>query len=245
MSKQVMALLDLGNTRYKWTYRDVSLAERIDARIYPQEQVMASIVSDVLSGSPVNLLLVCSVKDATFNHGLEAAFQRAGVQVRYAAIPPQLPFPLGYENPATLGVDRYCNLMAVYASDHAPSIIVSAGTAVTIDAMNSAAGHLGGVILPGLGLQRKSLNQSATLLNAKHFDVPQVFGNSTERAIAGGTLFGLVAAITSLVANMREKLGPGTQVIMTGGDAMLLSQYLPEDYRVDEFLLFKGLGQVL
>lgn len=244
MSKQITALLDLGNTRYKWTYLDEQLTEQFEARAYPAERVSECIVGDICAAAAVNRVVICSVRDATLNHQLEAAFQQAGIQVSFAAVPEKPPFPLAYERTSTFGIDRYCQLMAAYARAIAPVVIVSAGTAVTIDALDHEAGHLGGVILPGLMLQRKALNQGGNLINAERFNTPQIFGISTENGIAGGTLYGLVAAIDSISSAMREKLGPAAGVILSGGDALLLSQYLPSDFTVDESLLFQGLAQL-
>ncbi|MGV6817412.1 MAG: type III pantothenate kinase [Thiotrichales bacterium] len=244
MSKQITALLDLGNTRYKWTYLDEQLSEQFEARPYPTERVSERIIGDICAAAGVNRVVVCSVRDANLNHQLEAAFQRAGIQVRFAAVPEKPPFPLAYEKASTFGIDRYCQLLAANARGIAPVVIVSAGTAVTFDALDKEAGHLGGVILPGLMLQRRALNQSGSLINAERFNTPQIFGISTENGIAGGTLYGLVAAIDSISSAMREKLGPAAGVILSGGDALLLSQYLPSDFKVDESLLFQGLAQL-
>lgn len=244
MSKQVSALLDLGNSRYKWLYRDESLATHFDARPYPKEHVAVQIAADVLRDRAVNLVTVCSVRDESLNQALEAEFQRLGVQVNFATVPKVPLFTLGYENPETLGVDRYCLLLAVRDTGAIPAVVVSAGTAVTVDALDASGNHLGGVIFPGLELQRKSLNQGASLISTDSYESPQVFGSSTGRCIAGGTLFGVVATILYFVDTMRQKLGSSASVVITGGDAMMLSQYLPDEYEVDEILLFKGLGQL-
>ena len=63
----------------------------------------------------------------------------------------------GYREPARLGVDRWLALLAAWQELHAGAILVSAGTALTIDVLQDNGQHGGGYIVPGLRLMRDAL----------------------------------------------------------------------------------------
>src|SRR5947209_2762693 len=88
---------------------------------------------------------------------LAASGEAAGVVNRYA-------------NPAQLGADRWASLVAArrraVESDvfPAPCVVINAGTAVTVDAMDADGVFHGGIILPGLHLMLHSLAERASAL---------------------------------------------------------------------------------
>ena len=63
----------------------------------------------------------------------------------------------GYTNPSQLGSDRWAALIAAWEIEKKPCLVISTGTAVTIDVLSKSGKFLGGVILPGFHLMTKSL----------------------------------------------------------------------------------------
>ena len=63
----------------------------------------------------------------------------------------------GYDHPEQLGADRWAALIAARALYAGPSVVVMAGTATTIDALDGSGLFRGGLILPGLSLMRAAL----------------------------------------------------------------------------------------
>ncbi|WP_352284776.1 type III pantothenate kinase, partial [Pseudoalteromonas sp. Q18-MNA-CIBAN-0097] len=66
-----------------------------------------------------------------------------------------------YEHVGNLGIDRWLALIAGFTLyPNTACIVVDAGTATTIDVLDSEGLHLGGWILPGLDLMTSSLTQN-------------------------------------------------------------------------------------
>src|SRR5690606_40574629 len=95
-----------------------------------------------------------------------------------------------YAQPERLGVDRWLALLAAHHdAPAAPALVISAGTALTVDRLDPAGRHRGGVIAPGLAAMREGLFAAAPGLAG--FDQGQAgAGMATDSAdaIASGCL---------------------------------------------------------
>ena len=67
-----------------------------------------------------------------------------------------------YKQPRTMGVDRWVALVAARAISTGPTLVVDAGTAITIDALDRDGNHLGGQIIPGLDLMADALSRDTS-----------------------------------------------------------------------------------
>ena len=98
-----------------------------------------------------------------------------------------------YEDPAQFGVDRWLALLAArQRRPGATMLVVSAGTALTVDVLQEQAGqawHRGGLIAPGLQAMQRGLFEAAPALLAHRGGRPRpgLAVNSAD-AIAGGCL---------------------------------------------------------
>lgn len=134
---------------------------------------------------------------------------------------------LCYENPERLGIDRWLTMVALSGNDR-DSLVIDAGTALTIDLLDRDDQHLGGYILPGLGLMRRSLVDDTFALPAVADAGSVDLGRSTDACIANGTLFALAATVDATVQRINR---PQLEVVWTGGDAQRIrafSQYSGE-----------------
>lgn len=136
-------------------------------------------------------------------------------------------------------------------------VIVSMGTATTIDAIDSDHAHVGGYILAGLQTQLDSLGKKGAQLPglslvadnnplpplADHLDRGGIFAGTTEQAIIYGTLRSLYATVRS-IADAREKAsGKPVAVIVTGGYADALAGFANWTYHPS--LLMDGLTAIV
>ena len=62
-----------------------------------------------------------------------------------------------YRQPRRLGVDRWVAMIGAWSEFESSCLVVDAGTAVTIDAIDDTGQHLGGQILPGVALMARAL----------------------------------------------------------------------------------------
>jgi len=162
---------------------------------------------------------------------LTATAEAAGVINRYA-------------NPAQLGADRWAALVAArrraVESDvfPPPCVVINAGTAVTVDALDSDGVFHGGVILPGLRLMLQSLADRTSALKIAPGEFHD-FPTSTPDAIYSGVM----QAICGAIELMRAKLSNGevsVKCYIAGGAAQEIAPYLAAPVEVVDNLVLEG-----
>ena len=163
-----------------------------------------------------------------------------------------------YRPPESLGVDRWLSLLAVFAL-HGGSggkggkggrggrggkgwVIVSAGTATTVDGLTAGGEFIGGLILPGLSSFPSALAKSTALSRAALSDSGGVSGVAPHppcmTSEAAG--YGALCATAGAALEYRRRFLRGAEFILTGGDANRLSGWLPKP-RVIPDLVLRGL----
>jgi type III pantothenate kinase len=135
------------------------------------------------------------------------------------------------KQPEAAGVDRRVQVLGASALAAGAAIVVSAGTALTVDLSAADGGLLGGSIGIGLGLAAKALTVGADRLPLVDLKgaVP-LPAPDTETAIRAGIVVGAAGAVERLVEAMRPD--PATPVFLTGADAAILSPHLRLVHRV-------------
>ncbi|MCG5510840.1 type III pantothenate kinase [Ectothiorhodospira sp. A-7Y] len=152
-----------------------------------------------------------------------------------------------YLEPARLGLDRYAAMAGARALGHETAIIVDCGTAVTLDLLVPEGRHRGGLILPGLGLMRRSLGRAPGVAGMTEGKDDCHVAVCTADAVASGTLQGLAAAIAHLSRGLLKNMGADGVAparLLTGGDARHLQPLLDDDWSVEPHLVFRGLAHV-
>ena len=143
----------------------------------------------------------------------------------------------GYDNPAQLGADRWAALIGARAQHAGAAIVVMAGTATTIDALDADGMFRGGLILPGLALMRAALARNTA-------DLPHAAGHyrmqpaNTDDAIVSGAIHATLGAIE----RMRAALGDDALCLLSGGAADELAPHLTLPCRRVDNLVLEGLA---
>lgn len=145
-----------------------------------------------------------------------------------------------YQQVESLGVDRWLVLVGARSMNKLPVCVVDCGSAVTIDVMDANGMHRGGVITPGYEMMLASLKQGTAIPDFTAFsETPGLLGKSTPECILNGCA-NTIAAIIDRV--MRS--GPRQQrLIMTGGDAAMISPLLEHPSTLIPDLVFRGIVQ--
>jgi type III pantothenate kinase len=146
----------------------------------------------------------------------------------------EVPIVNKYHEPDQVGIDRLLAALAAHARFKKDLILVSFGTATTIDCVSRDGEFLGGVIAPGIRMEANALaDHTAQLPRIPLKFPPQVLGQTTEQSIQSGVMFGTVAMINGLVAELKQEvfLGKNVGIYTTGGDA---SSELLQKIRGDE-----------
>lgn len=131
-----------------------------------------------------------------------------------------------------LGVDRAVACMAVD-----DGVIIDAGSAITVDVMQSGL-HLGGFIYPGLNKFQQMYAQISPLLeNAISFGIDiENLPQSTAEAISYGVIKPLIDTIKAISKNKK--------IIFTGGDGGYFARFF-DGAIVDHTLIFKGMEKII
>jgi type III pantothenate kinase len=99
-----------------------------------------------------------------------------------------------YETAAQLGSDRWAALIAAWHEVHGACLVVSCGTATTVDALSATGEFMGGLILPGLDMMRHSLKMGTAQL-AETEGSFQPMPRNTADAIYSGAIQATLGAI--------------------------------------------------
>ena len=126
-----------------------------------------------------------------------------------------------YQQPEKLGIDRFAALIAAWHLYQYATVVVNAGTAITIDALDNYGVFLGGTIMPGLQLMHATLNnKTANLMIAS--GGYENFPVNTQNAIETGCVNAAIGSILLMVEKLQASQAKKVQLLLTGGDASKL-----------------------
>ena len=157
-----------------------------------------------------------------------------------------MPIEIDYRTPKTLGSDRLA--AAIGAMEQAPGrniLVIHAGSASTIDLIDSKGHFRGGNISPGVRMRLTALHQYTSRLPQvdKEGEIP-TFGYDTETAIRSGVIRGICHEIEGYIAEIKEVF-PDVLVFLTGGDEKMLIDKIKSPIFADKYLVAKGLNKIL
>lgn len=230
-------LIDAGNTRIKWALArgdewlasgalPTAQAATLSARFVEAPHVRdARSIRDVwvsnVAGGAVALALRDSVAADEW-HFISARERQCGVRN-------------GYENPAQLGSDRWAALVAAWHMVGGRCLVVSCGTATTVDALSGEGEFLGGLILPGVELMQRSLCGAAAQLEAGQGEYAEFPRNTADAMYSAA-----VQATCGAIERQRGLLGDAP-VVLGGGAADALRERLKLPLRLEDNLVLQGL----
>jgi len=155
-----------------------------------------------------------------------------------------------YTQPRRMGVDRWVAMIGAWAEIQAACLVVDAGTAVTIDALDDKGQHLGGQIIPGVATMATSLSSATS-------DIPQVrpapgrgvadlgmFARNTAAAVREGAQNAVAGAVDRAIQTLQSNAYEPV-VVLTGGDASRILNALCESPLHRPHLVLQGLAHML
>jgi len=157
----------------------------------------------------------------------------------------KLPFKINYLTPSTLGIDRICNVAAIFNTNQFTNrLIIDIGTCIKFDFLNDKNEYEGGSISPGLKLRYKALNLFTDKLPLiETSDKVNLIGNSTESSIQSGVQNGMNAEIRGLILKYEDKY-KDLNVFITGGDVHYFDLAQKNNIFADENLTLKGILEI-
>jgi len=234
----IILAIDAGNTRIKWGVHDGHAWSATDAISTAESK---GLHESLLPALPVEACIASNVAGPAAQSHLERACHKAGIPFTLIrSAPQQLGVVNGYRDPQQLGTDRWAALIAAHHAERGHKLVVNAGTALTVDALTAEGRFLGGLIVPGPALMRRSLDRGTAglrLTEGEVRDIPQ----STPDAISSGAVHACVGAIERLAKAMAERGSPPGRIILSGGAAAEIAALLPLPSTHRENLVLDGL----
>jgi type III pantothenate kinase len=158
-----------------------------------------------------------------------------------------LPLHIKYKTPKTLGVDRIAASVGAKTIYKVTNLLViDMGTCVTFDFINAKNEYLGGAISPGLEMRFKALNYFTGKLPLIEFDKKQLklIGDTTRSSIVSGIYNGMKNEMTGVINDYLIQY-EDLKIVVTGGDINLFDLEPKNRIFADEFLVLKGLNEIL
>ncbi len=249
---QHILLIDAGNSRIKWTLGHIGHVS-LEAQGVVALGDWGALREQWNHVHEIHQVWLCNVAGASSEAQLlqlaQEKFPHAAWQVARAQSE-QCGVTNPYAPPAKLGADRWAMLVAahhLYPRQHV--LIVSSGTATTIDALDSRGHFIGGVILPGLQLMHRALAHSTA-------DLPELselsenhqasdFALNTRDAIASGCLHAHIGAIERMYKTLQERAsGQAVSMILPGGAAGQLTGAFQYPVHLHNNLVLTGLNVI-
>ncbi len=146
------------------------------------------------------------------------------------------------KRPEEVGADRIADAVAGLHYAEGPVAVVDFGTATTITIAGKKQDFLGGAILPGLQLMQKMLHAGTAKLPLAPLRQPEsALGKDTRSSIAAGIICGTAGAAEALIKNMEKELDCKLQLVLTGGNAHLVSPFMKKKHILVPHLTFEGM----
>lgn len=242
-----MIVLDVGNSSVKWAIENNGVLER-GRRFYYRDEGFSHSASRVWDGLPApRVLAVANVAGAGMEHEIsEWAEKIWGMAPCYIRATKQAAgVTNAYQEPGALGADRWAAIVAAHHGSKNPVCVIDCGTAITLDVVDAAGKHLGGLIAPGIAMMRRSLVQETAAIG----QIPDgadglqsLFSRNTIEGVNSGVMHMAGALIDRVTGEAAAGYGRNLEVVITGGDAEILLPLLHHTPRYDRDLVLKGIA---
>ena len=238
----MILLIDAGNTRVKW-------------RVVTASEPLQAVDEGALAHDRLAALTTALAAVRSRHPGLRRAFgcNVAGTEVAATIARACTGLALDwlrpsaaccgvrnlYEDPARLGADRWAALIGARRLHPHACLVVSAGTATTVDLLAADGDFLGGLILPGVELMQQALAHGTAqlpLAEGRFTPTPR----RTVDAIRSGCLQAQAGAVERMFRQIASE--PQALCLLGGGAADSFAGLLEIPLRRVDNLALSGLG---
>jgi len=139
------------------------------------------------------------------------------------------------------GNDRLVNSATAAYVYGVPCVVISFGTATTIDVVSEDYELLGGLIAPGLKMSAAALHEKTARLPLVEIDGDfSPMSETTDTSIRSGVIFSQIGLVETVISRVTAEIGKPT-VVATGGFAAKFAELCGAIDIVDRDLTLKGL----
>ena len=243
----MILLVDIGNSRVKWSLLDAGALLPQRAAAYAGWSV-EDWRRELFTDPGIRRVVAASVAGP---QGIEQLRAAAGAQPDCDLRVVTTSGTAGgvrnaYPEPRLLGIDRWLAVIAAHHLTGSGCCVVDVGTAATIDAVAADGRHLGGYIVPGPRLMVASLLRGTSDLEshsaASATDGSSLFANNKRDAIERGAVVTLASLADRSVQDLEHITGAASSLLLTGGAAPLVLPHLRRAARHIPDLVLRGLA---
>jgi type III pantothenate kinase len=229
--------VDCGNSRLKWGLHENGGWR--DAGAVPVSE-LARLGKSWKQFVSADKVVVANVAGRPVRKRLESLFARRSMVPEWVkAKRYECGVTNGYGRPDQLGPDRWAALIGAWSILRGPCLVVAAGTATTVDVLRGDGRFVGGLILPGLDLMKRSLARGTAELpfaRGRFSAEPR----NTADAIETGCLLAQAGAIERAFAAMER----GAACVLAGGAARRIARHLSIPVQFVDNLVLEGLVRI-
>jgi len=229
--------VDCGNSRLKWGLHENGGWRQTGTMPVSE---LARLENTWERFAPADQVIVANVAGRSVRKKLETLFaRRSMVPTWVKAKRRECGVTNGYGRPDQLGADRWAALIGAWSILRGPCLVVTAGTATTVDILRGDGKFVGGAILPGLDLMKRSLarNTAGLPLARGRFSAEP---RNTADAIETGCLLAQAGAIERAFATVEQ----GAACVLAGGAARQIVRHLGVPVRLVDNLVLEGLVRI-
>lgn len=231
-------LLDAGNTRLKWAVVEDGQWLETGSATYSDLSALSRVLAQDLECH------IASVVRAQHEHQIAALLESYSILPTWLLTDAKFGDVVNaYSSPRKLGVDRWMSLIAARQRSQKATLVVSIGTAMTVDALSPQGTFLGGVIVPGIAMMQRALQQGTAQITETSGEWHE-FPLNTADAVQSGILSALSGAIRLQHTHLAAMARMQPHCILTGGDAELLLPYLGLSVEQVPALVLEGMERV-
>ncbi|MHC8341346.1 pantothenate kinase [Pseudomonas sp. HLT2-19-2] len=239
--------LDCGNSFIKWRVLDADVRRVVGEGVVDSDLALLESLN-ALKGLALKFCRLVSVRTAEETNALISLLTEAfGVSVVCAAPSREMSgVRNGYDEFERLGLDRWLAMLGGFHLASGSCLVLDFGTAVTADFIARDGEHLGGFICPGMPLMRNQLRTHTRRIRYGDLAAERALeslipGRTTVEAVERGCSLMLRGFVLTQLELARSYWGDDFAVFLTGGDADLVSEIVPEARMVPD-LVFVGLA---
>jgi type III pantothenate kinase len=211
-------LLDLGNSRIKWGVVQAGRLQQRGVADYPEDEQPLQL-PEALQTQAFCSIVAASVTSEARAARVEAWTKQQGWPLHWVRSESELGgVRNGYPEPERLGVDRLLALIGARHLGLEAGCVVDVGTAMTLDGVDATGQHLGGLIIPGPALMRRSLLGAAPVFSEYAEQAPLDCALDTASAVVSGTTLAAVALSDHFARSVQGRCEAPISVVFAGGD---------------------------
>jgi type III pantothenate kinase len=237
-------LIDSGNTRLKLVSMNDANGELmpVNALSYADADFEPQLVTLLENYQTPKRCFWASVASNQWSEKIQNHLMKAGFEIICVQSEKQaLGIKNAYLQPSRLGVDRFLGMIAAYHHFAKNLIVVSVGTAVTLDLLDGTGRHYGGVIAASESFVYQAMSGQFSVFKDLQGQTGG-FSNTTDNALVTGLHWMQLGLIEKAMQQAKAMGMNDVSLVLCGGGAKSLLNDLPAQTVHRPHLVLEGLA---